>query len=441
MLKIKLNAAFTLCLNSVTLGGMKYNYCLYARKSTENDEKQALSIESQVKEMLAVAERDELEVVEIKKESHSAKDSGERPVFNELIRELKEGKFQGILTWQTDRLSRNAGDLGIMVDMMDRRSLVEIRTYNQVFTNSPNDKFLLMILGSQAKLENDNRAINVVRGMKTKCEMGVRPCQTPIGYLNDYIHVKGRKEITLDPERAPYIRQFFEKSASGIPGRQILKWADENGFKTRKGQRLSPTGLYNLLSNPYYYGKFEWPVGSGTWYEVNHESIINKDLFDKVQKRFKTMPKGRPGNRLFNYSGAMICGSCGSKITAEEKRKILSDGSTKKFIYYLCGRYTRRTCDQKPLSEIDLIPKLVELMDGVNLDKFLLKSEYEYEVNKTHKMAEELGSTYQRRAMKNLDVRSHMKYVVANGSKEDRIRLLKNLGSKVYLKDKQLYLS
>lgn len=419
---------------------MKYSYCLYARKSTENDEKQALSIESQVKEMLAIAERDDIYVAEIKRESHSAKDSGERPVFNELIRELKEGKFQGILTWQTDRLSRNAGDLGIMVDMMDRRSLVEIRTYNQVFTNSPNDKFLLMILGSQAKLENDNRAINVVRGMKTKCEMGVRPCQTPIGYLNDHIHAKGMKEITLDPERAPFIKAFFEKSASGIPGRRILRWADAKGFKTRKGKPLSPTGLYNLLANPYYYGQFEWPVGSGTWYEVNHESIITKDLFDKVQARFKTMPKGRTTNRLFNYSGTMVCGSCGSKITAEEKRKLLSNGTTKTYIYYLCGRYTRRTCDQAPLNEIDLIPKLVNLIDGVNLDKFLLKTEYEYEVNRTHKMVEQLGDSYKRKAKQNLDVRSQMKFIVANGSKEDRIRLLKNLGSKIYLKDRDIFL-
>lgn len=419
---------------------MRYRYCLYARKSTENDEKQALSIESQVKEMLAVAERDDLDVAEIKKESHSAKDSGERPIFNELIKELKEGKFQGILTWQTDRLSRNAGDLGILVDLIDQKRLAEIRTYNQTFTNSPNDKFLLMILGSQAKLENDNRAINVVRGMKTKCEMGVRPCQTPIGYLNDPIHVKGRKEITLDPERAPFIKQFFEKSASGIPGRQILRWADKNGFRTRKGKPLSPTGLYNLLANPYYYGKFEWPVGSGTWYDVNHDSIITKELFDKVQARFKTMPKGRTTSRLFNYSGTMICGSCGSKITAEEKRKLLSDGTTKTYIYYLCGRYTRRTCDQAPLSETDLIPKLVELMDGVNIDKFLLKTEYEYEVNRTHKMAEQLGGDYQKRAQKSLDIRSQMKFIVANGSKEDRIRLLKNLGHKIILKNRQIYL-
>src|SRR3989344_840211 len=59
----------------------KVTYCLYARKSTESDEKQALSIDSQVKEMLQIADRDNLEIIDIRRESHSAKDSGQRPVF------------------------------------------------------------------------------------------------------------------------------------------------------------------------------------------------------------------------------------------------------------------------------------------------------------------------------------------------------------------------
>jgi DNA invertase Pin-like site-specific DNA recombinase len=78
--------------------------------------------------MLNLAERDHLEVVEIKKESHSAKEAGQRPVFNEIVDEIKSGKFNGILTWAADRISRNAGDLGRVVDLMDAGILHEIRT-------------------------------------------------------------------------------------------------------------------------------------------------------------------------------------------------------------------------------------------------------------------------------------------------------------------------
>ena len=67
--------------------------------------------------MLQMVERDNLEIVEIKKESHSAKEAGMRPVFNEIVDEIRQGKYNGILTWAPDRISRNAGDLGRIVDL------------------------------------------------------------------------------------------------------------------------------------------------------------------------------------------------------------------------------------------------------------------------------------------------------------------------------------
>src|SRR5579863_6594372 len=121
---------------------IRLKYCLYARKSTEAEDRQALSIESQIKEMLELAQKDGLEVVETKRESHSSKEVGQRPVFNEMINEVREGKYNAILTWAPDRLSRNAGDLGSVVDLIDQKLLVEIRTHGQRFTNNPNEKFL-----------------------------------------------------------------------------------------------------------------------------------------------------------------------------------------------------------------------------------------------------------------------------------------------------------
>jgi len=157
--------------NPIIATETRIKYVLYARKSTESDEQQALSIDSQVKEMTAIAERLKLNVVAIKRESHSAKASGQRPVFKELLEEINKGIYNGILTWAPDRLSRNAGDLGTVVDLMDEKKLIHIQTFGQTFSNSPNEKFLLMILCSQAKLENDNKSINVKRGLRARVEM------------------------------------------------------------------------------------------------------------------------------------------------------------------------------------------------------------------------------------------------------------------------------
>ncbi len=296
----------------------KVKYVLYARKSTESDEKQALSIESQVKEMLAIADRDGLQVVDIRRESHSAKESGQRPVFKELLEDVRRGRYTGILTWAPDRLSRNAGDLGSVVDLMDENKLVEIRTYGQHFKNSPNEKFLLMILCSQAKLENDNKSINVKRGLRTRCEMGLRPGPAVLGYLNEK-RVDKKCEVVIDQERAPIIRKMFEKVAyEKWSGRKIYHWLKfDLNFKTPNGNKgLALGNIYLILENPFYYGVFEYPKKSGNFYNGRHEPIITKELFDLVQSQTKNQFI-RGEKKEFAFTKLMTCGLCGSGITAD----------------------------------------------------------------------------------------------------------------------------
>jgi len=261
-------------------------YCLYARKSTEQEDKQALSIESQVREMTTLAEREGLEIVEIKRESHSSKEVGKRPVYNELLQEVREGKFNGILTWAPDRLSRNAGDLGSVVDLMDQKLLIEIRTYGQKFTNNPNEKFLLMILGSQAKLENDNKVVNVKRGLRARCEMGLWPSVPPTGYLPNPDRNK-KCEVIKDEQRYDIIKQIYEKVAyNGWSGRKVFYWLrDDIRFTTRRGKPLTLSNIYIILKSTFYYGEFEYPKNSDNWYKGKHEPIVTKDLYLQVQKQ------------------------------------------------------------------------------------------------------------------------------------------------------------
>lgn len=243
----------------------KLTYYLYARKSSEQDERQALSIEQQIKEMTLLAEHWGIEVAEIRKESHSSKVAGTRPVFNRMIQDIRLGYFNAIITWAPDRLSRSAGDLGVLVDLMDSGGLVEIRTHGQTFTNSPNEKFLLMILGSQAKLENDNRGLNVIRGLRNKAANGWRPGVAPIGYLNNGL---GEDKIIVDPERAPVITEMFERVAKqAATGRDLKRWLDKSGFHTKSGQRLVLSHIYRTLRNPFYYGRFKYPTTIDTWHE------------------------------------------------------------------------------------------------------------------------------------------------------------------------------
>lgn len=416
-------------------------YCLYARKSTEQEDKQALSIESQVKEMQAMAEREGLEIVEIKRESHSSKEVGQRPVYNELIAEIKQGKFNGILTWAPDRLSRNAGDLGAVVDLMDQKLLHEIRTYGQKFTNNPNEKFLLMILGSQAKLENDNKMVNVKRGLRARCEMGLWPSVPPTGYLPN--HDRNKKcEVTLDEHRSEAIKQMYEKVAyDGWSGRKIFHWLrDDIRFRTKNGKPLTLSNVYIILKNTFYYGEFEYPKGSGNWYKGKHEPIITKDLYNQVQNKLTSEYTIRTQNKEFAFTKMMTCGLCGSGITADEKFKKLKDGTTNRYVYYGCTKFNDKTCPCGYIREEDLIEQLASILNIVSLDEIGMKDRIKKEIQLHNEFQETVleKEVKEKVKIKEIDIRNYAKHILRKRPLHEKRELLSCLRSKLVLKDKEL---
>ena len=420
----------------------KVRYVLYARKSTESDEKQALSIESQVKEMLTIADRDGLTVVDIRRESHSAKESGQRPVFKELLEDIHRGRYTGILTWAPDRLSRNAGDLGSVVDLMDENKLIEIRTYGQHFKNSPNEKFLLMILCSQAKLENDNKSINVKRGLRTRCEMGLRPGPAVVGYLNEK-RMDKKCEVVIDPERAPIVKQMFEKVAyEKWSGRKLYHWLKfDLNFKTRSGNKgLTLSNIYLILQNPFYYGVFEYPRKSGNFYTGRHEPIINKELFELVQEQVKSQVLRTQEPKEFAFTKMMTCGLCGSGICADEKFKKLKDGSVNRHIYYGCTRSKDKNCKCGYINEIELIQQFEKLIDQVNINEIGMKEKIKYEVERIKRFNQSVLNTKQQIQIKDVDIRDYAKFILKDGLIEEKRELLTCFKSKILLKNKVIYL-
>ena len=398
-----------------------------------------LSIDSQIKEMLLIAERESLDIAEIRRESHSAKDSGERPVYNEMVNDIRSGKFNGIMTWASDRLSRNAGDLGSLVDLMDQGLLLEIRTFSQRFTNSPNEKFLLMILGSQAKLENDNKAVNVKRGLRTRCEMGFRPGVAPTGYLNEK-HVDKKCQCRIDPKRAPVIKQMFERVANEQwSGRKVFRWLIEIGFKTKTGKPLVLANIYLILRNPFYYGEFEYPVGSSNWYVGKHTPIISKELFDKVQATLNENFIPKSESKEFAFTKLIKCGYCGSGISADEKFKKLKDGGVNRHVYYFCTRARNIDCKNPAINEPSLINELVGLMDKIDLDELGVKSKVEQEMIRLNRFKAMLGEK-EKKSNINVSSRDYAKYLLKEGTLIEKRELLFFLKSKLILKDKKILL-
>lgn len=417
----------------------RVKYCLYARKSSESDEKQALSIDSQVKEMLAIADRENLEIIDIRRESHSAKDSGQRPVFSEIIRDIQVGRYNGILTWAPDRLSRNAGDLGTLVDLMDQKLLIEIRTYGQYFRNSPNEKFLLMILCSQAKLENDNKSINVKRGLRTRCEMGLWPAPAPVGYLNEK-KADRKGYVYVDTERAPVIKKMFEKVAyEKWSGRKIYHWLKfEINFKTVLGNKgLTLSNIYLILQNNFYYGTYEYPRKSGNWYVGKHEPIITKELFDLAQQQIVGHVI-RVEDKEFAFTKLMTCGLCGSGITADEKFKKQKNGNIHRYTYYGCTKARDRNCQCGYINEEALIEQLIKLIDQIDVDEIGIKEKIKKEVERIKKFQMVMLKKREKIDISDIDIKNYAEFILRDGSNFEKRELLGCLKSKIMLKNKAI---
>jgi site-specific DNA recombinase len=424
----------------------KIRYCLYARKSSESDERQAMSIDSQIREMKDIAEREGINIVEVRQESHSAKNSGSRPVFNQLLKDIENSLFTGLICWSPSRLSRNAGDLGSLVDLMDKGKLHQIKTHSQNFRNNPNEKFLLMILCSQAKLENDNRGINVKRGLKAKCRMGIRPGMAPIGYLN-VMNNNRISEVIPDKERAWVIQEMYRRvSEQGHSGRTLRKWLKEIGFLTRSGKLLALSKIYTTLKNPFYYGEFQY---GDEWYKGIHEPLVTKMLWDKVQQQLKVPPKNWH-KKKFPFKTLCICGSCGGGVTAEEKYKKLKYGGQRKYVYYHCTRSVDYDCEEPYITEVDLIRQLLAHINAgkVRIHKTKIAKKMKLDIDRFHRLRSEvLNQEYlsgnldelETSAIKKNDEEmaiNYLKHILKTGSSDDRKDVLGVVKTKFILKNK-----
>lgn len=345
-------------------------YLLYARKSSESEDKQMLSVESQVKEMKRVAANSAIEISEIRDESHSAKNPGGRPIFNQVLKDIESGKFQGLVVWHVDRLSRNSVDTGKIIHLMDLGKLKEIIAQGQTFRNTPSDKFFLNLLCSQAKLENDNKSINVKRGLKQKAENGWCPNMSALGYTYNPLKKKGEKEIIKDPERFDLVKKMWKMVIAGkYTPKEVYDLATQKwGLRNRKGGKVALSAWYAMLHNSFYYGWFEFPVGSGNWHQGKHEPMISQTDFEKIRALLGQKGTTRPQKYTFTYTGIMRCDCCGAMITAENKVKKCKNGKSHFYTYYHCTRRKDPNCiERKVIEEKALEEQIVEFIKSVDI--------------------------------------------------------------------------
>ncbi len=346
-------------------------YFAYVRKSTEGEERQALSISSQmdkVNEFFA-----SLDIVEVLEEKHSAFKPYNRPVFEDMIKRIRNGEASGIIAWHPDRLSRNEIDASTITYLVRTGIIDDLKFGSYNFDNSPEGIMMLQLSLSQSQYFSSKLGKDVRRGLEKKFEMGWHPNKCPNGYINITRTNHGYSTIKTDEKRFRILRKAFNLMLTGnysVP--EILdKLNNEWGFNPKNSKNgLSRSSLYRIFTNLFYAGIIEY---NGKQKQGKHKAMITLEEYDRIQFLLGRHGKARQRKNDFAYTGLIRCANCGCMISADIKRKIIkTTGKQKEYIYYCCTHKKKKIkCKEKSIEVKNLEEQIKK-----ELSKYELKKEF-----------------------------------------------------------------
>ncbi len=331
---------------------------VYLRRSQDREDRQALSIPKQDKQVQQIFERNpELLPVQLPPEERSAKTPG-RPIFNDMMDAVEAGEVRYIATWLLSRLSRNPVDGGRVIYALDTGKLLAIYTPTRIYRNTPDDKMILAIELALAKKNNDDLSVQVKEGFETKRLHGQYPGPAPIGFLNAIIR-PGERNIVPDPDKAPKVVRICEMAATGLyQVDDLLKEAHNIGLTSRKDKPISKQTLIDMLKRRANTGVFRYSK-TGEWHQGTYEPLITVELYDKIQmamgwvKQKDREKVATTTGRYYLYKGLFLCKNCKFNVTAYTKPKKLASGKEAEYIFYTCTKKSKRVdCKEPQLSDV-----------------------------------------------------------------------------------------
>lgn len=314
---------------------------IYVRVSTTSQAEEGYSIEEQKDKLEAYCKIKDWSVYKIYTDGGFSGSNTDRPALEQLIKDAQKKKFDTVLVYKLDRLSRSQKDTLYLIEEVFIKNGIEFLSLQENFdTSTPFGKAMIGLLAVFAQLEREQIKERMQLGKLGRAKSGKSMMWAKTSYGYDYHKETGT--VTVNHAQALAVKFMFE---SYLSGRSITKLRDDLNEKYPKKIAWSYRVIRQILDNPVYCGYNQY---LGEIYKGNHEPIISKETYDKTQEELKIRQRTaaenvnpRPFQAKYMLSGIAQCGYCGAplKIMMGMIRK---DGS--RFIKYECHqRHPRKT--------------------------------------------------------------------------------------------------
>ncbi len=335
---------------------------IYARVSTVEQAEEGYSIDEQVKLLRKWCDQHgHIIHQEYVDRGISGKNIKGRPAIQQLLYDATQGKFDIVLVWKMNRLSRKSVDLLTIVDQLQKRNIA-FRSYTEQYeTETPTGVLQFQMMAAIAEFERANIAENVKMGMIARAKEGLWNGGQVLGYDTLSEPSNNRKgkvsKLYINEEEAAVVRKIFDMYINGHGYKAISNHLNKQGFKTKKSNAFSITAIRTILSNPVYAGYIRYNVRRN-WTEqrrnnINpdpiivpgqHKAIISEETWKQVKTNMKK--RSRKPNRIhdgeFPLTGILRCPVCSAGMVIGRTTNRLKDGSKRVLEYYVCGAWKNK---------------------------------------------------------------------------------------------------
>ena len=312
---------------------------IYARFSSHNQREE--SIEQQIAECKAFAAITGITIVGIYSDSAKTGKTDRRPQFQKLQRDAEKGSFNHIIAYKSNRIARNILNALMFENEMEKLD-IKVVYAKEEFGNNAAGRFALRTMMNVNQFFSENMAEDIKRNQADNAMNCKANGPAPFGYTTG----KDGKFI-IDEARAPVVREIFTRAANGEKFVEISESLNKRGIKTKNGNAWGKSSFFSILHNERYTGVYMF---NDVRIEGGMPVIIERDLFERVQKAMKTKknPQGRKraDDGIYLLTGKLFCGKCKSHMIGMSG----TSKSGESHYYYICNeKRTKGTCEKKAI--------------------------------------------------------------------------------------------